>query len=328
MQKILLISPISIAGALIIKGFAKGFSDLGHKTLLLDLRELDFDLIKNFNPDLIVGYDYSHLVIPESEEIINRFDVPKVHYFADDPDSNFSLSGDVSLPEKLAKTEGIVFSWDKSYIKAFKNKTFYLPLGVNPDDYSINSDTVKEHDILFAGRPLTKRRLDILCEIVKNFPYKLSLYSYRNHFDRSVEEIKAQKILSDDELENYKKSYKGFLNTEKELAEVYANSQIVLNITMEQGLSSMNYRVLEVLASGGFLLTDYKEDTAEYFESGRELVFYNNNSDLTEKISEYLENETQRNEISLNGRNKVLKFHTFKQRAQEMLDMADLQLPN
>jgi spore maturation protein CgeB len=319
--KILFVSPISIAGALIIKGFARGFEDLGFRTIFLDVRELDYDVIKDFVPELIIGYDYSHLINPVSKAVIDRFDVPKIHYFADNPNDNFSLSGDNSLPEKLALTKGKVFCWDKNYLNEFKNEAFYLPLAVNPEDYASSPLRTKEHGILFAGRPLTERRINILCEIVRNFPDKLSIYSFKKHFDRSVDEIREQNLLSIEQLESYINSYKGFLNTEKELAAVYSNSKIVLNITMEQGLSSMNYRVLEVLASRGFLVTDYKEDTAEYFESDKELVFYKNNSDLTEKIKKYLENETLRDEISDNGKNKVLKFHTFKQRAREMLDL-------
>ncbi len=308
---------------MIIKGFLKGFEELGFNALFLDVRELDYERIKAFAPELIIGYDYSHLISPDSKAVIDRFNVPKIHYFADNPNDNFSLSGDNSLPEKLAETDSIVFCWDKNYLKDFKNKAFYLPLAVNPQDYSVESITPKKHGILFAGRPLTERRINILCEIVRNFPEELSIYSFKKHFDRSVDEIRERRLLSDEQLENYIKSYKGFLNTEKELAEVYANSKIVLNITMEQGLSSMNYRVLEVLASGGFLLTDYKEDTAEYFESDKELVFYEDNNDLTEKISKYLNNKELRDEIALNGRNKVLQYHSFKQRASEMLDTID-----
>jgi len=322
-SKILFVSPVSIAGALIIKGFLKGFEELGFKSLLLDVRELDYDAINTFSPDLIIGYDYSHLINQTATNVIDRFDVPKIHYFADNPNDNFSLSGDNSLPEKLSKTDGIVFCWDRNYLNDFKNKAFYLPLAVNPEDYSVDINTSKKHGILFAGRPLTERRINILCEIVKHFPDELSIYSYDKHFEKSVNEIKEQKLLTDEQLESYIKSFKGFLNTEKELAEVYANSKIVLNITMEQGLSSMNYRVLEVLASGGFLLTDYKKDTAEYFESDKELVFYENSDDLIGKISKYLNNKELRDEIAFNGKNIVLKYHSFKKRASEMLAVID-----
>jgi spore maturation protein CgeB len=99
---------------------------------------------------------------------------------------------------------------------------------------------------------------------------------------------------------------------------VYAGAKIVLNITMEQGLSSMNYRVLEVLGSGGFLLTDYKQDTANYFQQDEDLVFYKDNKDLIEKIAKYLKNDGLRAKIAQNGRNKIMKYHTFKQRAEEI----------
>ena len=214
----------------------------------------------------------------------------------------------------------MVFCWDKQYLDSFKNKCFYLPLGVDPDLYAVeNNNTSKLLDIAFTGRPLTIRRLTVLSEIVKNFPDKLSIYSYKKHFDLSVKEMQEHSLLNKDELENYKKTYKGFLETEQQLAQVYAGSKIILNITMDQGLSSMNYRVLEVLAAGGFLLTDYKQDTADYFKPEKDLVFYENNEELIRKISKYLDKNSLRNQIAQNGKKTVINNHTFKQRAREIL---------
>ena len=89
---------------------------------------------------------------------------------------------------------------------------------------------------------------------------------------------------------------------------------------MGQGVSSMNYRILEVLASEAFLITDYKKDIAYYFIEGEDLVFYKNNDDLIGKISKFLiQDRKQAEKIARNARKKIVKFHTFKQRAEEML---------
>ncbi|OGI17056.1 MAG: hypothetical protein A2287_02985 [Candidatus Melainabacteria bacterium RIFOXYA12_FULL_32_12] len=319
MYNILAISPISIAGSLIIKGLSKGFQQLGNNILYLDIRELNFEIIKKFKPDFVIGYDYVQFINPQAEKILEKLNIPVIHYFADDPNSNFAHSGDLSLFSKLSNSDGIIFCWDKQYLNVFRNKCFYLPLGVDADLYTVqNNNTQQALDIVFTGRPLTNIRLTILSEIIKNFPDKLSIYSYKKHFDTSIEDM--QKLLNETELNHYKNSYKGFLETEEQLAEVYANSKIVLNITMDQGLSSMNYRVLEVLAAGGFLLTDYKQDTADYFKADKDLVFYKNNEELIRKISKYLNEHSLRNQIAENGKKMVINNNTFKQRAQEILN--------
>lgn len=320
MYNILAISPVSIAGALIIRGLTKGFQQLGCNTLVFDLRELDYELVNCFKPDFVLGYDYVHFVNQSAERIIKDLNIPVIHYFADDPNDNFAHSGDFSLPERLSKSEGIVFCWDKQHISSFTNECYYLPLGVDPDLYAIDkTDRGEQPEILFTGRPLTERRLLILSEIVKNFPGKLGIYSYKKHFETSITEMQRMNLLNNQDLENYKNCYRGFLETEKELAQVYADSKIVLNITMDQGLSSMNYRVLEVLASEGFLLTDYKQDAADYFTADKDLVFYQNKAELIDKMRFYLNNDAQRKSIAQSGKINVISNHTFKQRAEEII---------
>ena len=318
MYNILVISQISIAGALIIKGLAEGFKALGNNIMMFDVRELDYYAVKSFKPDFAIGYDYAQFVHPEAEKIIKELNIPVIHYFADDPNSDFAHSGNKELIDKLKHSSGTVFCWDRQYLDTFKNKRFYLPLGVNPDLYTVNYYDKLDLDISFVGRPLTLYRQIVLSSIVINFPGKLNIYSYEKHFETSVKEIEKLELLKGEQLELYKNSYVRFLNTEKELAQVYSSSKIVLNITMQQGLSSMNYRVLEVLASGGFLLTDFKEDTAEYFKSNGDLVFYIDIRDMIEKIGFYLENEDQRVAIASHGKNTALQNHSFKQRAFEI----------
>ncbi|MDD3014825.1 MAG: glycosyltransferase [Candidatus Gastranaerophilales bacterium] len=325
MGNVLVITPISIAGALIINGFAKGFKKSGHNVLIYDVRKIDCNSVKTFNPDFVIGYDYVHFINSEAERIINELNIPVIHYFADDPNANFAHSGDLTLFKKLSASKGIVFCWDKQYLNVFQNRSFYLPLGVDPDLYSINVEVDGSiPEIVFVGRPLTDRRLSILCEIIKNFPGKLGIYSYKKHFDTSVEEIIKRNMLSSNLVEIYRKSYKGFLETEKDLAKVYNGAKIVLNITMEQGLSSMNYRVLEVLAAEGFLITDFRQDTADYFIEDSELLFYRSIDDLICKISSYLNKDLLRNKIAKDGKEKILKYHTFKQRAAKVLSELDL----
>jgi len=319
--KIFVIIPTSIIGDILIRGIAKGFEKLGHEVLLTDLKNWDIKLIKDFNPDFVFGMDYAHLMQENSAKFINELNVLVAHFFIDDPFSAFSHSGNTTLYDKLCLTKGIIFCWDESLVKDFKNKAYYLPTGIDFENYDKPDLTIKaeKSEILFAGRPLTDKREQIIAHVVKNFPGKLSIYSYKAHFDKSAEEMLEKGYLTLLEIEEYKKTYKGFLQGEKELAAAYHNCDIVLNITLDQGQSSMNSRVLEALATGSFLITDYVKDTAKYFEEDKDFVFYHDAEDLTLKLNKYLNNPELLKEIAGNGRKKVEENHTLFQRAETIL---------
>jgi spore maturation protein CgeB len=323
--KIFVINPISIIGDILVRGIARGFEKLGHKVLMMDVRALDERKIKEFNPDLVFGIDYAHLINETAENIIKNLNVPIAHFFIDDPNATFAHAGDLSLYEKLSATKDVVLCWDSQFLKDFKNDAYYLPTGIDFEIYSKPDKEIKieKLKILFAGRPLTDKREKIVAHVVKNFPGCLSIYSYKAHFDKSVEEMVQKGYLNSKEIEEYKKCYKGFLQGEKELASAYQNCDIVLNITMEQGPSSMNSRVLEALATGSFLLTDYVEDTAKYFEEDKDFVFYRDLDDLTEKLNKYLNNPALRKQIAGMGQRKVEKNHTLLQRAEQILDIME-----
>jgi spore maturation protein CgeB len=318
---IVVINPISIVGDIIIRGIARGFEKLGHNVISFDVRKIDGEIVKKFKPDFVLGLGYAHLINENAEKIVSSLNIPILHYFIDDPNSHFAHSGDETLYKKLCKTDGIIFSWDSHYLESFHKKAYYLPVGIDTQLYANNNNDVSKAKIVFTGRPLTDKREEVVAHIVKKFPDYLHIYSYKAHFDKSVEEMSQKRLLNEEQLESYKKCYKGFLESEKELAAIYHNSDIILNITMEQGATSMNYRVLEVLGSGAFLLTDYVEDTAKYFEEDKEFVFYRNFDDLTAKINKYIDNADLRNQIAGNGQKKVVQNHTLDRRAAEIIDI-------
>lgn len=144
MLRILAISPISIAGALIIKGLVHGFEKLGHSVLLYDVRNINNNSVIEFKPDFVIGYDYGHFVVDKSESFIQSLNIPVIHYFADAPEANYSLSGDLTLIDKLQKSSNMVFCWDKSYLDFFQIPAYYLPLGVDMQLYENKSPNIKD----------------------------------------------------------------------------------------------------------------------------------------------------------------------------------------
>ncbi len=322
MYKIFGLIPVSIAGSLIIKGLIKGLEQNGCIIKECHINDFNKNTMAEFKPDFIIGYDYAHFMDSDVEQIISKSNIPVVHYFADDPMSKFSHGGNHSLFNKLSDSNGIVCCWDKHYLNVFNNTSFYLPIGIDTDAYNCDS-LLNGHDlsdkIVFVGRPLTEKRINLLCDIIKRFPEDLFIYCYKRHFDSSLDYIKQNNLLDYKYLNYYENCYRGFLNNEVELANVYSKAAIILNITMQQGVSSINYRVFEAFACDGFLISDYTKDIAEYFNDGEDLVFYSDKNDLFNKVLFYLKNESLRKNISRNAKSKLLKHHTVKERAKYLI---------
>ena len=191
-------------------------------------------------------------------------------------------------------------------------------MAVNYKSYIVENE--KDYDISFVGRPLTDKRQKILATLVKKFKNKLNIFCYEKHFLQSINDFKEKKLLTDEELETYKTSYKGFLTTEREIADVYFNSKVNISITL-QGNSGMNYRVFDVLASKGFLLTDETEDIKTNFIMSKELETYKDINDLIDKTEFYLQNPIIGKKIAILGFANVIKKHSYTARVNQILDI-------
>lgn len=318
MKRILIILPQNNdVGAVIMDGFANGFEQNKYRVMTKKIDELTLNDVEAFRPDIIFGYDYSFLADENCTKIIEQFGCKNlILYFADEPQGEFALDGKKELYQKLKKLNPKVFIWDKDFLNEFENTT-YLPLAVNPKKYATRSYDY-QYAITFVVDSFTNRCQEILCELIKAFKNKLCIFASEKEFLESIEEIKEKKLLEEEDLEIYSKCFKGCIESEEELAEIFSSSKINLNLNL-QGKSSINYRVFEVLASGGFLLTDEREDINEYFEIGKHLETYKDVKDLIDKIDFYLKNSTIAQRIAQLGKFEVISNHNFSARARMIL---------
>ena len=100
---------------------------------------------------------------------------------------------------------------------------------------------------------------------------------------------------------------------------VFKNSKINLNITVRSIRSGMPLRALDILGSGGFLLSNYQEDFLDFFVPGEDFDYYDGTEDLLAKVEYYLSHEKERTEIAGNGFRKVKQEHTYLNRVETML---------
>ena len=104
-----------------------------------------------------------------------------------------------------------------------------------------------------------------------------------------------------------------------ELGKIYRASKINLNFTMPNIREGIPLRVMDILGSGGFLITNYRKALCDVFEDGKDLVVYYDEYDLLQKIEYYLSHEEERLEIAANGRKKVLSQHNLSTKIDFML---------
>lgn len=113
----------------------------------------------------------------------------------------------------------------------------------------------------------------------------------------------------------------GRVQTYSEMPIVFHESKINLNMTAKPIQKGLPLRVFDVLACGGFLITNYQEQLPEVFEIGKDLEIYTSAEELAEKIDFYLKHDDLRQEIARNGYEKVKNNHTYRIRIKQMLDV-------
>ncbi len=108
--------------------------------------------------------------------------------------------------------------------------------------------------------------------------------------------------------------YLSSLDYYNDLPAFYPMSKIGFNCTSRQMKGAVNQRVFDVPASGGFVLTDYREQMEALFEPGREIVSYSDISEIRPLLDKWLSDDAGRAEIVAAARRRILAEHTYEHR--------------
>ncbi len=101
---------------------------------------------------------------------------------------------------------------------------------------------------------------------------------------------------------------------------VYRDSKININSTLHCIETGACHRIFEVMAAGGFLLSNYQKELEELFVPGKEIALYHNEEELLQLVDYYLTHEEERKTIARNGQRKVLAYHTLHLRFQKIME--------
>ena len=81
---------------------------------------------------------------------------------------------------------------------------------------------------------------------------------------------------------------------------VFRHSRINLNITLKSIRTGVPLRCMDIMGSGGFLLTNFQSDLLDLFVPDEDFVFYESETDFIDKIRYYLSHEASRQQIIAN----------------------------
>ncbi|MDE6845231.1 MAG: glycosyltransferase [Lachnospiraceae bacterium] len=115
------------------------------------------------------------------------------------------------------------------------------------------------------------------------------------------------KALSDLDAYNY-----GTVDYHTQMPLVFAGSKINLNISLRSIHSGVPLRVFDIMACGGFVLTNRQPEIEEYFKDGVEMANFGSMEECLDKVRYYLSHEEERQRIAKAGQRKVKEQFSYE----------------
>ncbi len=111
----------------------------------------------------------------------------------------------------------------------------------------------------------------------------------------------------------------GPVNYLEEMPQVFYASKINLCPVLKANRSGIPLRALDIMGCGGFLLSSYQSELAEYFQDGAECVMYYSMEDAIAKAGYYLSHEDERAAIAAAGLDKIKRDFNYEDRIKVLL---------
>ena len=112
-----------------------------------------------------------------------------------------------------------------------------------------------------------------------------------------------------------------------DMYQVLGQARVSLNHHIDAaGPYANNMRLYEATGVGSLLITDWKVNLDEIFETGKEVVAYHTPEECAELITYYLEHSEEREAIASAGQKRTLSEHTYYGRMQELVEILERRL--
>ena len=189
---------------------------------------------------------------------------------------------------------------DVAYFEKLGIKADYCPVGYNAD-YERPLQREKSLDIVFVGSPNGERLsyLEAIAEHGDKQGWKMYFagpFYEERYFWKKMSFAAKHPVLA--------KYIANQSLPPKEVAELYAQAKICLNLQSNEG-DNLNPRTFEILAAGGFELINRHKSYHGLVEPVVDLVDFEGQQELLQQIEYYLAHEQERLAIAGNGQAKV-----------------------
>lgn len=116
----------------------------------------------------------------------------------------------------------------------------------------------------------------------------------------------------------------GAIDYYNDMPGIFKKSKINLNISLRSIREGIPLRAIDILGSGGFLLSNYQSGFFDVFTPGEDMDLFESKDDLINKCAYYLKHEKERMQIAANGHGIIEERHTYKVRLNEIFDIVFL----
>ncbi|HNR31042.1 MAG TPA: glycosyltransferase [Candidatus Hydrogenedentes bacterium] len=110
------------------------------------------------------------------------------------------------------------------------------------------------------------------------------------------------------------------LNYQRELPAYYRACEVNVNCTSIQMPNTVNQRVFDCPAAGGFLLTDAQPALRELFDADTEIACYASLDEAREMLRYFRARPAERRAITARARERILNEHTYEHRLHVIAD--------
>lgn len=268
--KVIVFDPMATIIKLGKKGMEKNFINLVEK------EKAEFLFIDSRGNELTIEFlDELRRVSPET----------KIISYTGDDDKDFE-----SLKRYSSLFVDCTLTAQRDYLKKYFSdgvRNVQFTIGINTEVFRPMS-MKKIYDVAFIGKASNERAELIDFLITKKIPIKVfgglwEAYPKIKHY--SFGHVKPE-----------------------DMAKIVNQTKINLGLSKNKfGRPSFKWRVFEIAACKSFCLTDYFEEYLRIFKNKKEIVMFKDKEDLLKKIKYYLENESEREEISKRAYKKVIK---------------------
>ena len=191
----------------------------------------------------------------------------------------------------------------------------WLPMACDPNEHrpvELSAEEKKHYgnDVVFVGSYYSNR---------------VELFENLSDFDFGIWGPGWEKLEVKSKL---RRCIKGSHTPPSEWLKIYSASKIIL-VTHYQDpeerfpVYQASPRVFEAMACGAFVILDNQRDVFSLFKDGEHLIRFDNPGEVAKKIKYYLDHSEERERIALQGREEVLKNHTYEHRIEKLLSVVE-----